>query len=342
VVRAHRWSVIACAYFVLVLVVDLVSRTNQDFTGLFALIPVLLALEWGPRIVLLASIPLVALSATRVGFFDSEPANSTVMRTLGVAIGVGVGVYLAFYRKRRDTTLANSRAAVLATQEAILPVVPSVIGRLRFACAYRAAANESHIGGDFYKVVDTDCGTRLVLGDVRGKGLSAIAMTAAVLGAFREWAPETATLKSLVARLDARVLDRAHRGDFVTGVLASVDSELTLEVANCGHPSPMLIKRGTSGQPIDPGRRSPPLGLGPDPDVNKVHLEPGDRILFYTDGLIECRDVDGEWIELDDRLLADIGKASLDTALGGLLGRLEQRAGVLDDDIALLLLEVGN
>ena len=148
--------------------------------------------------------------------------------------------------------LSHSRAAALAAQEAILPVVPTTMGPLRLACAYRASADESHIGGDFYKVLNTDSGIRLILGDVRGKGLGAITMTAAVLGAFREWAPEEATLKSLIGRLDTRVIDKAQPGDFVTGVVACVDAELTMEVANCGHPSPLLFRPGGSGRPIRP------------------------------------------------------------------------------------------
>jgi serine phosphatase RsbU (regulator of sigma subunit) len=332
--------VIGCVYFVLVLAVDLFTDTHQDFTGLFALIPVLLALDWGPLVVILGSLPLIALSATQLGFYDSEPADATVVRTICVALGVGVGTYLAHFREAREARLANSQAAALAAQEAILPVVPAAIGPLRFACAYRAAADESHIGGDFYKVLATDSGTRLVLGDVRGKGLGAIAMTAAVLGAFREWAPEEATVKSLVARLDTRVLDKAQSGDFVTGVLAAVDSELNMDVANCGHPSPVLLKHTGGGHPITPERRSTPFGLGPDPEITSVRLEPGDRVLFYTDGLIECRDSNGEWIELDANLLADVATTPLSDALPGLLQRLQQRAGDLNDDIALLLIEV--
>jgi len=58
-------------------------------------------------------------------------------------------------------------------------------------------------------------------------------------------------------------------------------------------------------------------------------------------GLIECRDSRGEWIELDASLLADLATVPLGDALPGLLRRLEERAGQLDDDIALLLVEVG-
>lgn len=338
--RAHRWTTIACSCFILIVLADLLDGRNQNFSSLFALIPVLLALEWGPVVVLLGSVPLVILTATQMAFTDSEPTDAIVIRTIGVGVGVAIGSYLAFFRESRESKLTFSRAAALAAQEAILPVVPSAIGPLRFACAYHAAADESHIGGDFYKAVATNAGTRLTLGDVRGKGLEAITMTAAVLGCFREWAPEVATLESLVERLDARVVDKSRPGDFVTCVVASVDQDLTMEVVNCGHPSPVLLRGQGGGGPISPERRTTPLGMGPDPEVVCVALAPGDRVLFYTDGLIECRDHAGRWIELDGPMLAGVATDPLSEALPNLIDRVEERAGTVNDDIALLLLEV--
>jgi serine phosphatase RsbU (regulator of sigma subunit) len=325
--------------FILIVLADLSTSRNQNFSSLFILIPVLLALEWGPVVVLLGSVPLVVLTATQMAFTDSEPTEVIVVRTIGVGVGVAIGSYLALFRESRESKLTYSRAAALATQEAILPVVPSAIGPLRFACAYHAAADESHIGGDFYKAVDTIAGTRLALGDVRGKGLEAITMTAAVLGCFREWAPEAATLKSLVERLDARVVDKSRPGDFVTCVVASVDKNLTMEVVNCGHPSPVLL-RSQGGGAISPERRTTPLGMEPDPEVVRVPLAPGDRVLFYTDGLIECRDRAGKWIELDGPMLAAVATDPLSEALPNLIDRVEERAGSINDDIALLLVEV--
>jgi serine phosphatase RsbU (regulator of sigma subunit) len=79
--------------------------------------------------------------------------------------------------------------------------------------------------------------------------------------------------------------------------------------------------------------------MDPNPEIMLVQLTPGDRILFYTDGLIEARDLAGAWIELDEALLGTLGSDSFEDALGGLLARLEDRAGPQQDDLALLLVE---
>jgi serine phosphatase RsbU (regulator of sigma subunit) len=333
----HRWTIIAIIYFAAVLVANLLNTSGANLTGLFALVPVLLSLEWGPGVVALGSLPLVGLAATDL--MHGSSVSTTVVRTTGVAVGVGIGAYSASYRLRYATRLDLSRAAAVAAQEAILPAVPESLGRYRFACAYRTAVQESLVGGDLYKVIQTDCGIRLLIGDVRGKGLAALAMTSAVLGCFREWAPETSTLKHLVARLDARVVDKAAPGDFVTAIVASFDDDLVVEVANCGHPSPIHLLAGGPKNAIVPERRATPLGLDPEVTVSTIEMAPGDRLFFYTDGLIEARDRSGTWIELDETLLSTLYSDSPHDALARLLARFDERVPQLRDDMALLLVE---
>ncbi len=336
----YRWTIIAGTYFLAVLAVDLLSSPHQNFTGLLTLIPVLLALEWGPTIVLLGTLPLVVIAATDVLGDAETTTEAVIVRTVGISVGIAIGTYIAAYRRRRSVTLKRSRAATEAAREAILPAVPGSVRGFGFSCAYRSAADESLIGGDFYKVLDTDFGVRMLLGDVQGKGLGAISMTAAVLGCFREWAPETASLKSLVARLDARVAEQAGDGDFVTAVVATLSEDAVLEVANCGHPSPLHLTQSGPRGGIIPERRTTPLGVAPDPEITSLQLTPGDRVLFYTDGLIESRDASGAWIQFDEALIGTVATDPFDGALDDLVSRVEARVGVLRDDLALLLFEV--
>lgn len=335
----HRWTTLATAYLVAVLAGDLIVGRNYSLTGLFAIVPLILALEWGPRMVAIASIPLLVLTGTALFGFDHESGPLVITRTAGMAIGAGVGIYAASYRVSIRSRLNLSRAATIAAQEAIIPTVPKCVGPFWFSCAYRAAADESLIGGDFYKVIATDEGARLILGDVQGKGLGAISLTAAILGCFREWTPETATLKGLIERLNTRVSERTGDRQFATAIVAGLDRSLGMEIANCGHPSPIHLPKDGSIASIDPAIRARPLGLSPEPESVTLPLSPGDRILFYTDGLIECRDPSGNWIAVDDVLLAGVASDPLDVALDALLARLAASSGGLKDDVALLLVE---
>lgn len=335
----HRSTIFACGYFVAVLLADLLTSPQHSFTSLFALIPVVLALEWGPVVVILGSAPLLVLTVTNIFGKDISSATGTSIRSVGVVVGAGIGAYIAAYREQHASKLSLSRAAALAAQDAILPLVPTSIGAFRFACAYHSAADESLIGGDFYKVVDTDFGARLIVGDVKGKGLGAIAMVSAVLGCFREWAPETTSLKDLVSRLDTRVVATGGPADFVTAIIGTLDAQLGVEIANCGHPSPIHFSRGHPRGGVIPEHRTTPLGLTPNPAISVLDWAPGDRLLFYTDGLIECRDRQGNWIELDRALLGTLGSDPFEDALPRLFGRVEERCGALTDDVALLLVE---
>lgn len=319
------------------LAANLANKSGANLTGLFSLVPVLLSLEWGPRIVVLGSLPLVFLAG--MDLVHGSSVSSSAFRMTGVAVGVGIGAYSASYRLRFAAKLDLSRAAAVAAQEAILPVVPESLGRYRFACAYRTAVEETLVGGDLYKVLETDYGIRLLIGDVRGKGLPAVTMTSAVLGCFREWAPETATLKHLVARLNSRVVDKAASEDFVTAIVASLGDDLVVELANCGHLSPVHLTAQGAQVAIVPESRTTPLGLDPEVTVSTIQLAPGDRLFFYTDGLIEARDQSGTWIELDEALLQTLCSGSPHDALDGLLARFDKRVPQLRDDMALLLVQ---
>jgi serine phosphatase RsbU (regulator of sigma subunit) len=125
--------------------------------------------------------------------------------------------------------------------------------------------------------------------------------------------------------------------DFVTAALVE-ERGGTLTIVNCGHPAPLLLRRGQVIA-LEPPAPAPPLGFMPVARPRVERLEPGDRLLLFTDGLGEARR-DGEffptihraWRLLGHGTVGD-GLASLETAL------IDWVRGQLDDDIALLLLE---
>jgi sigma-B regulation protein RsbU (phosphoserine phosphatase) len=254
---------------------------------------------------------------------------------LAVIIGGCFGALAARMRAQRDCALARMTHVAELTQRAIMRPIPPTIGGVAFATHYQSATQEALIGGDLYDTVLTPCGLRLIVGDVKGKGLDAVQLAAAVLGVFREIAFTEPDLAQLARKLDARVGDELGIEDFVTVLLAEfVNGEVRL--VNCGHPPPLRV-----GQRLDllaPPHPAPPLGLGPDPAVQRARLGPNERLLLYTDGLIEARGPDRVMFSLDHRVHPALTAPSLTDAVDGLLHLvLEHTQNNLRDDLLLVL-----
>ncbi len=259
---------------------------------------------------------------------------------VSMTIGIGaLAVILAHIRIGREQDLRHMTTIAETAQRAVLRVIPSSVGTIRFATRYVSATKEALVGGDLYEVVLTPDGVRVIVGDVRGKGLAAVQMAATVLAAFRRAALMEISLTEIAADLDSVVTAVAGDEDFVTAVLAEFHDDHTVTLVNCGHHPPLLLTNGDAGGLVDTGEPQPPLGLGPKPDPVTSRLPHGARMLFYTDGLIEARNGDGAFFPLTERATTLAG-GSLDDALDGLLGQLGRHAAdEMDDDMALVLAE---
>jgi phosphoserine phosphatase RsbU/P len=260
-----------------------------------------------------------------------------------VVIGASaLAVLLARMRAKQDQELRRMTVIAEAAQSAILRATPTSIGSLGFATRYVSATEEALVGGDLYEVAETPRGVRLVVGDVRGKGLDAIQLAATVLAAFRRAAHLESSLSAVAADLDEVVTAVAGDEDFVTVVLAEFNEDSSVTLLNCGHHPPLLLADGRFRGLVDTGSPEPPLGLHPEPRPATCQLDAGARLLFYTDGLVESRDDEGTFFPLEERLGALTTK-DLGTALDRLLREVADHAGEgVGDDLALLLVERQN
>lgn len=218
-----------------------------------------------------------------------------------VVLVAAIGWVSATLRLRQEKALADAQLVASIARRVLLRPVPERVGTVRAAVHYEAAAAHARIGGDLYEVVNTRHGVRAVVGDVRGKGLGAVETAAAVLGAFREAAHQEPALDRvagwLAVSLDRALHENEHPGveeEFVTLVLIGVRPDGTAEIVNCGHPSPLLLRGTEPVRPLELAETVPPLGvLDPvdvRPPVHEVPLRQGDRVLLFTDGVIEARD----------------------------------------------------
>ena len=315
----------------------------EPLLGVVVITPLLAANIVGVRLTAVYAVAAVVCGAA-LGVPDQyqPPAFSTQVARLILIAGGGVlAVAAAAVRLRREARLADVLRVADVAQRAVLPPVPDRVGLLRLSAHYESAAREASLGGDLYAALPTPYGVRLLIGDVRGKGLEAVRLASVILGAFRERAHERPDLCTLAADLDRAVSRVAGPEDFTTAVLAQVDDECCLTIVNAGHPGPFLVRRGITVQ-LSPAHPSPPLGLGTRPAPLNLELEPGDRLLLYTDGMTEARRPKDQVFFPAERLVTPtLGSGTLPEGLGSLRAALVQWAdGHLDDDVALLAVEV--
>ncbi|GAB2952720.1 PP2C family protein-serine/threonine phosphatase [Micromonospora polyrhachis] len=316
--------------------VELADGGGANYLGLMAAAPFLVAAFAPWRIVLGIGAIATGLAAT-FALSSDRITLAMAVNVVGIALSTAIAAAVAMIRQRQAERIAElSKLASVAQQAVLRPLGPQV-GALAVAGHYISSTAAADIGGDLYEAIDTPYGARLIIGDVRGKGLDAVRLASIVLGSYRHVAYERADLRAIVADLDRAVARSVGDEDFVTAALVE-ERGGTLTIVNCGHPAPLLLRRGKV-IPLEPPAPAPPLGFMPVVAPRVERLEPGDRLLLFTDGLGEARR-DGEFFPTADRAwqllghgtVAD-GLASLETAL------VEWVQGQLDDDIALVLME---
>ncbi|KAF2781779.1 SpoIIE family protein phosphatase [Streptomyces sp. OM5714] len=183
----------------------------------------------------------------------------------------------------------NARDTALTLQRSLLPSHPPVTGGLEVASRYQPAGGTSEVGGDWFDVIELAGGrTALVVGDVMGSGIAA----AASMGRLR-----TATNTLAALELDPALLlghlERTTAGldqAIATCLYAVHDPHRRqCRIANAGHLPPVRLRAGRPPELLDLPT-GVPLGVGGVAfSTTTVDLEPGDRLVFYTDGLVETR-----------------------------------------------------
>jgi hypothetical protein len=335
----HRWTLAALAVIVVLAAVDIALGRMVTFAGSLVIAPFFASAMVGPRSTLLVAGCALAAALALAPLNDARTVE-VVTRFVVVIAGGGLAVWLSARRVRRERDFAAMSRVAEVAQRCVLTSVPPQLGGLAFASRYISATPAALIGGDFYEVLDCDGGlVRALVGDVRGKGLDAVRLAAVVLGSFREAAQSLERLEDVAALVDRRLRRHLEAEDFVTAVFAEFASDGSLRVVNCGHHPPLLVRAGAGIDLLTPGTATTPLGLDPTPVAEAVTMFPGDRLLLYTDGLVEARSRSGRTIALD-HLAGTLLHPNLDGALSELIAALKALViGALEDDLALLLVE---
>ncbi len=321
----------------LISAVELADGREARFVGLMATVPFLAAVFAPWQAVLVAGGVATAVGTVFAFFGMSQDDLSAFINVIGIGLATGIAALVAVVRQRQAERIAElAKLATIAQQAVLRPLGPKV-GTLAVAGRYISATAAADIGGDLYEALDTPYGVRMIIGDVRGKGLDAVRTASIVLGSYRHVAFERADLRAIVADLDRAVARSVGDEDFVTACLVE-ERGGTLTIVNCGHPAPILIRRGEVIT-LDPPSPAPPLGFMPVVRSRVERLEPGDRLLLLTDGLAEARR-DGEFFPITERAWKLLGHGTVGDGLASVESALmEWVHNRLDDDIALILME---
>jgi PAS domain S-box-containing protein len=233
-------------------------------------------------------------------------------------------------------------------QESMLPAQLPDIPGLETAARFRAAGDGNEVGGDFYDLFQgAGDSWSVVMGDVCGKGPDAAAVTALARYTLRAAAMSRPGPSAGLHMLNDALL--RQRGDlrFATVAYASVVPDgqgARLAVASAGHPLPLLLRRDGTVESVGEGGTL--AGVVPDPDIvdRSERLDPGDALVFYTDGVSEARDENGI---LGEARLRQILEECVGMGPEGIATRIEREAvdrqrGETRDDIAVVVLRASS
>jgi hypothetical protein len=263
-----------------------------------------------PLAALLNPIPVGSFSV-----FPPEPANLLYLFAIGIVI------FLRFNRvSHQQARAASEFEAAQRVQSLLLRSAHAQGTRFRIEAVYRPAAE---VGGDFFHAAEIDAVTRIVVGDVSGKGLGAAMLVSALIGALdanRDTDP-SAVLKQLNEMLLLR-----QQGGFTTCLLLRADPSGTLTIANAGHLAPYIDGCELT---LENGL---PLGLSADGSYaeSTFTLAPGAQLTMLTDGVAEARSPSGELFGFDRA-------AAISTQSAEEIAHAAQQFGQ-EDDITVLTL----
>ncbi|WP_328437649.1 SpoIIE family protein phosphatase [Streptomyces sp. NBC_00444] len=262
----------------------------------------------------------------RVEFNDMD-------RVTGAELAARAGLVLD---NARMYTYQESVAETL--QDSMLPHIPPRMAGCDIATRYLPGTLLGRVGGDWFDSVKLPgARTALVVGDVMGHGLN----SAAMMGQLRTAVQTMAALDLPPAQLLRNLDDLAQRlGDtYLATCLYAVYDPIAseLHIANAGHIPPVLVRAEDGHSELLDLPTGAPIGVGGVPfEAVRVRVEPGDRLVMCTDGLVEVR---GEDIGVGLATLCESAAhpaASMDDACDTIIRALNTRGG-RKDDVALLM-----
>ncbi len=294
----------------------------------------------------LMSVPLLARGRTlgAMTLVSSRPDRSYDDEDLLLAENLAYRCALAVDNAR----LYRDRSEIARTlQRSLLPPHLPEIPGVELGAEYLPAGEANEVGGDFYDVINAvEDGWICAIGDVRGKGAEAAAVTALARYTIRAVTMSNDLPSAILSGLNEAMVRQLPEDRFCTAACARLeplddDPGVGVDVSRAGHPPPLVVRAdGTVEEISCPGRA---LGVFPDAELDDTHMRlmPGETMVFYTDGVTEARSPDGSFFG-EERLRQFVGahaqEHAADLAAELKNAVLQFQEGYARDDLALLVL----
>ncbi|HEV2133693.1 MAG TPA: PP2C family protein-serine/threonine phosphatase [Terracidiphilus sp.] len=238
-------------------------------------------------------IPALASSAVHlqnaVYYWNLGPFTLQAPDLCGCLFVLSLAVIIVLRATRithQQALLESELAAAQEVQQVILPEQVETVPGFKVESIYQPA---EQVGGDFFQILPAGEGGMLaVIGDVAGKGLPAAMLVSMIVGTIRGVAEYTSTPAELLANMNERLVGRA--GGFSTALAALIAADGSVTLASAGHLPPYL-----DGKEVDLPSALP-LGVrsGATYETARIRIEPGSRLTFYSDGIVEAKKQNGE------------------------------------------------
>jgi phosphoserine phosphatase RsbU/P len=283
------------------------------------------------------------LEHTRRGFFTEE--HKRTITTLAAQLAIAIeNAQLYEQIARQERRLERDLALARELQVGLLPQTPPKLAHLDVAAKFVPARA---IGGDLYDFIPYSLSRLgIVIGDVSGKGAPAAIYAALVSGILRSHAPIEPAPAEMLSAVNFSLAERRIEAQFVSLIYAVWDDERRLlTVANSGLPRPIYVHGGKNEVIEATGL---PLGLFDDADYEefRFRMKPGDMFVFFSDGIIDARNRDGELFGRTrvEKIVSQCAGQSADCAVDLLFNAVaEHSAGVETfDDQTVVAIRVKN
>jgi sigma-B regulation protein RsbU (phosphoserine phosphatase) len=272
---------------------------------------------------------------------DLTSGNSELLQTLALEASTVLENARLMEEERDKQRLEEELGIAREIQASLLPRKLPVSGWFRAA----GSSVPSHqVGGDYFdvKMVNPDCWSVTVT-DVSGKGVSSALLAALLQGAFLASAEGAEHIEQLMMRVNHFLNDRTEGEKYATLFYCTLNRNGLLRWSNAGHCTPYLIR--TSGEMKALETTGLPLGMlaMATYGVEEVQLQPGDKIVAYSDGLTEAANTEGKFFDIArmKTLILSNARSSCSKLHGDLMQAVDAftEGAIQSDDITAVVIE---